>query len=402
MAVTCPFRIRSVTSMQGHMKTSTSAFIVVGISMLLAGFFSQCDTVFAASAPCMPTSQLGCYLHQGHTPVQFTALEPALSASLPALACDRLNLHGRRWPASLPKSLLPLKARRFNERGRGGIPGLDQLEDMWRRRLKLTAVLVTVLFLAWLVQAYSTWCNLQAVNARLPPNMQVPNSAAVQGWLFGVPTIINIRGHNVPVTVGALETDFCMDKVLVSSKGQLHRLLTSCLVHSGVFHIMFNLGYLRTLAPMEAGARGTFLCTFLLSVIGGNLAFAKYGVGRRVVGASGGICGLLGLELVELYRARRQDEFQAFLKRAFGILSLGAFLPGVCNWAHAGGLLTGLVVGLLTGRRRWFRRPLVPWPVLLAAVCLHPKGRHFLSLLYQGLAVSIKHPGLLSKGIAFH
>ncbi|CAE7508911.1 RHBDF2, partial [Symbiodinium pilosum] len=144
-----------------------------------------------------------------------------------------------------------------------------------------------------------------------------------------------------------------------------------------VFHILFNLGFLYTLAPLEVGCRGAFLTTFLLSGIAGNWAFLQYGTARYAVGASGGLCGLMGFELVSLLRNRRVREFKALLRSVFGMLVMGAILPGVANEAHLGGLLAGVLVSFFVSRRSGYRGALLPWPVVLGLLLLAPGSRHF-------------------------
>eukprot|EP00929_Paragymnodinium_shiwhaense_P105482 TRINITY_DN70544_c0_g1_i2.p1 TRINITY_DN70544_c0_g1~~TRINITY_DN70544_c0_g1_i2.p1 ORF type:complete len:196 (-),score=27.93 TRINITY_DN70544_c0_g1_i2:2-589(-) len=183
--------------------------------------------------------------------------------------------------------------------------------------------------------------------------------------------------------------------------GQLHRLLTSNFLHCGLLHLIFNLGYLYILAPIEVQEPGLYLVIFLLSGIGGNMAFSSWGSGQRVLGASAGICGLIAYELIGYARERRDKEFSDLLKQMFGTMVLGAFLPGVSNWSHLGGLLTGFAITLLCGRRSGYRRALVPWPILLALSLLWSPARMFLLALFKALALGISQPGALAQGIRF-
>ncbi|CAE8688977.1 unnamed protein product, partial [Polarella glacialis] len=196
-------------------------------------------------------------------------------------------------------------------------------------------------------------------------------------------------GQRIQVTMSALQQNFGMDCAAVAQHGQLYRLLTACFLHNGVFHILFNLGYLYTLAPLEAGSQGPFLTTFLLSGIAGNLAFMHFGGARRGLGASGGLCGLIGFELVARLRNRQIREFKTLLRSAFGTLVIGAFLPGVANSAHLGGLGAGICVALVSARRSGYRGALLPWPVLVAALGASPPGRLFVRSLWGALALGV-------------
>ena len=67
---------------------------------------------------------------------------------------------------------------------------------------------------------------------------------------------------------------------------------------------------------------------------------------------------LLGFELVSLLRNRRVREFKALLQSVFGMLVMGAIVPGVANEAHLGGLLAGVLVSLVVSRRSGISRGL--------------------------------------------
>ena len=107
----------------------------------------------------------------------------------------------------------------------------------------------------------------------------------------------------------------------------------------------------------------------------------------------------MGFELVSLLRNRRVREFKALLRSLFGMLVMGAILPGVANEAHLGGLLAGVLVSLAVSRRSGYRGALLPWPVVVGLLLLPPFGRRFLSSLLQGLCVGIRRPGVLSRGL---
>jgi len=241
--------------------------------------------------------------------------------------------------------------------------------------------------------------KLEAFNAGKSAARRLPASAAVEAWLFGTHPMVSVGRQTLPITVSTLQEDFVMDRVLADRCGHTYRLLTGCFLHGSVFHILFNLGYLYTLAPYEAGAPGAFFTTFLLSCIGGNFAFLRYGAPRRALGASGGICGLIGYELVSRARLRQVRELRDVAKQAFGAIILGLLLPGVCNSAHLGGMATGVVVALLVSRRSGYRNALLPWPALLGGLLIWPTGRRFALAVAEALKLGVTSPGLLGTGL---
>ncbi|CAE8593061.1 unnamed protein product, partial [Polarella glacialis] len=230
---------------------------------------------------------------------------------------------GRRWSDSV-----------------GGFPLVGQLRDLWRRRLRVSALLAALLAGLWLLQGLQGWQGLQDFNQGLPWYKRLSSSTAVESWLFGThQAAVGRSGQRIQVTMSALQQNFGMDCAAVAQHGQLYRLLTACFLHNGVFHILFNLGYLYTLAPLEAGSQGPFLTTFLLSGIAGNLAFMHFG--------------------------------------------------GVANSAHLGGLGAGICVALVSARRSGYRGALLPWPVLVAALGASPPGRLFVRSLWGALALGV-------------
>ncbi|CAE7222354.1 RBL1 [Symbiodinium necroappetens] len=287
---------------------------------------------------------------------------------------------------------------RGRRRSLEGIPLYSQLRDLWRRKLFVSAALALLMGLLWVWQGFQGWQNLRAFNLSLPWYKRLPSSTALESWMLGTHPVALVAGRRIPVTWSTLQGDFGMDATFVS-RGQLHRLLTACFLHHNVFHILFNLGFLYTLAPLEVGCRGAFLTTFILSGIAGNWAFLHYGTARYAVGASGGLCGLMGFELVSLLRNRRVREFKALLQSVFGMLVMGAIVPGVANEAHLGGLLAGVLVSLVVSRRSGYRGALLPWPVVLGLLSLAPFGRRFLPCLFRGLSIGIQYPGTLARGL---
>lgn len=284
---------------------------------------------------------------------------------------------------------------------KGGVPGLDMVQELWKCRLRISAILTVLIVVGWCAQGFLGMKALEAWNVKQPLARQLRGGAAIEGWLFGTHPVVKLPMHNVKLrpSVSPLELDFLMDTALVETCGQVHRLLTSVFLHNGVFHILFNLGYLYTLAPLEAGAPGAYLCTFLLSGIAGNIFFAEFGAGKRALGASGAICGLMGFEIVSRMRNRQVRELRLVLRQAFGILVLGALLPGVCNEAHLGGTLAGLVVATLTARRSGYRNALLPWPFLMAGLMAWPTGRHFVGAVARAVQIGYSSPGALAHGL---
>jgi rhomboid protease GluP len=138
--------------------------------------------------------------------------------------------------------------------------------------------------------------------------------------------------------------------------GQYWRLISATFLHGNLIHLAFNMFALmdlgRTCEPLLS--RWRFLTIYTASAIGGSLASlavrALTGDDFSSLGASGAICGLLGLLLVTYFREREDDLLQGLL-RSFGVIAiLSLTVPGIDHAGHLGGLLTGAAFGLTVNR----------------------------------------------------
>lgn len=159
------------------------------------------------------------------------------------------------------------------------------------------------------------------------------------------------RGPKLLVRLGALTPAVW--------KGEPWRLVSHQLLHADALHIAFNglalLGLGRLAEPLFGPSRTLWL--FLICGVGGGIASAL-GPVERTVGASGALFGLMGalLSWGWRHRALLPDDLAAVLRRRLPPLvalnlGIGLMIPFVDNRAHAGGLVTGLVMGLILGDR---------------------------------------------------
>lgn len=169
--------------------------------------------------------------------------------------------------------------------------------------------------------------------------------------------------------------------------GQVWRFITPIFLHLGLAHIAINMYSLYAIGPSVERFFGSqrMLVVYLLSGIGGvvlSLALSPY----PSAGASGAIFGLVGALAAFLYAHRtlfgrigrlqlRQILFVVLINLAFGLT------PGIDNWGHVGGLLSGAALAWAIGPNfqvLWVSetqrsaRDARPWPearsrVLLAA-----------------------------------
>jgi membrane associated rhomboid family serine protease len=154
-----------------------------------------------------------------------------------------------------------------------------------------------------------------------------------------------------------------LDKPLVAA-GELWRLVTVTLTHAPIqvmpLHLLFNMYFLYLAGPFveRLYGRWTFLLLYLVFAVGASLTSFAFSEAPLAVGASGAIFGLFGLLVAaeRLHKPVLDRQSRAFLGQLAGLvvfnLILGFIIPGVDNFAHIGGLVTGLAIGVLIAPTR--------------------------------------------------
>ncbi|MGA8342104.1 MAG: rhomboid family intramembrane serine protease [Candidatus Sulfotelmatobacter sp.] len=141
--------------------------------------------------------------------------------------------------------------------------------------------------------------------------------------------------------------------------GQWWRLLTYMFLHGGLMHIAFNMWCLWDLGALceSLYGRWTYAAIYLITGIAAGLASVGWNPGVLSVGASGAIFGLAGALISSFYLGEFSLPSVAIggtLRSllffvGFNVL-FGSLVPGIDNACHAGGLVSGLIVGALIAR----------------------------------------------------
>jgi membrane associated rhomboid family serine protease len=149
-----------------------------------------------------------------------------------------------------------------------------------------------------------------------------------------------------------------------------YRLVTATFLHAGIIHLVMNAAVLAVLGraiELNHGIIATFFL-FFVPAVGGNVVSALMQPGYTLVGASGGIFGLIGAcvadailnwKLMFLVFKDRPGMSGCWMKfrcifwlcLELIIHSLIGFTPYVDNFAHLGGLLYGLLVAFMIMER---------------------------------------------------
>ena len=143
---------------------------------------------------------------------------------------------------------------------------------------------------------------------------------------------------------------------------QLHfwwTVLTASWLHGSVLHILFNMVWVRDLAPEIANLYGAGrmvliyvgagVVGFTFSSLAGEflppIPFLRGGF--VTVGASASIFGLFGALVYYGHRTGSRIAREAGMQYALIGGIFGFLMPGIDNWAHAGGFVGGYVMGRL-------------------------------------------------------
>lgn len=142
-------------------------------------------------------------------------------------------------------------------------------------------------------------------------------------------------------------------------QGELWRLASAMFLHGDALHLGLNALALVALGRLCEAVYGPlrFGWLFLLAGIGGA-SLSWVGGNPSTVGASGAIFGLMGAAIVFgwRYRDRLDGETGAFFRLRLlpwaGLnLVIGLVVPVIDNLGHAGGLVTGAILGAVLGNR---------------------------------------------------
>jgi rhomboid protease GluP len=135
--------------------------------------------------------------------------------------------------------------------------------------------------------------------------------------------------------------------------GSWWTVLSATWLHGGLLHILFNMMWVRDIGPSTAEVIGpartviiyvvSGVCGFVLSSVAGQYlpALPLLQGARLTVGASASIFGLLGA-LVHYGRQSGSSLIHAQAKQwALILFIFGLIMPGIDNFAHAGGFIGG-------------------------------------------------------------
>ena len=135
--------------------------------------------------------------------------------------------------------------------------------------------------------------------------------------------------------------------------GHIYQLVTSVFVHVHILHFLSNCLFLFIfgLRAEERIIDSHYYIIFLISGILGSLLTLSFGPGTLSAGASGGIFGLLGVDLVLAYEETKRRSLWSYLGAGAIFLILSGGL-NVNFLAHSIGFISGVLLPLFVFKKR--------------------------------------------------
>jgi len=132
---------------------------------------------------------------------------------------------------------------------------------------------------------------------------------------------------------------------LAWEQGWWWTVFTAIYLHGGLLHILFNVLWIRDLAPEVSRVYGPARGFVIFSLAGAaGFVLSNLMSTAPTVGASGSIFGLLAALIVYGRRTGETHVTARYWQFALMMFAFGFFMSSVNNWAHAGGFAGGWIV----------------------------------------------------------
>jgi GlpG protein len=201
----------------------------------------------------------------------------------------------------------------------------------------VTFGLIVICIVVFVLSKFGT--DLEAVRGLFISNYDIPDSAGVGGW-----DRFLIRIHHINQDLPELK------------KGEIWRLFTPMFIHFSIFHIFFNMLWLRDLGSMVEARQngGTLLILVLAFALVSNLA-QYFASGPIFGGMSGVVYGLVGYIWI---RGKWDPGSGLYLHPSTVMMMIvwyfvcfTGLVGDIANMAHTMGLLAGMAWGFLSSLR---------------------------------------------------
>ena len=162
--------------------------------------------------------------------------------------------------------------------------------------------------------------------------------------------------------------------------GDYWRLVTAGFVHGGLLHIGFNMWCLWSLGQLSERLFGSWItfAVYILTGVSGALLSVSVHPAILEIGASGAVFGIAGAILsgikfgnVSVSSWQKKQIMSSMIFFVIFNLAFGAAIPGIDNWCHLGGLVSGLIFGVPLATASASGKKMFEWAtIILAALVL--------------------------------
>jgi len=182
-------------------------------------------------------------------------------------------------------------------------------------------------------------------------------SVVVTFRLTGQIQFLDLIGPGFPMSV--LDLLGGKDAYAIRVEGEWWRLVSAGMLHAGIFHLAMNSWVLKDVGPMVEEFFGSYRMAliYILGSIAGFTASSWWRPQSLSVGASAGICALIGAMIAYGYLQRSSIGIAIrnhFIQWMLYMLIIGLMITSIDQAAHIGGLIGGFAVAWIVGERRLF------------------------------------------------
>lgn len=134
--------------------------------------------------------------------------------------------------------------------------------------------------------------------------------------------------------------------------GQYYRLFTCMFLHGGIVHLTCNMYSLYIVGPQISRIYGTFkyIIIYFCGGLVSSIVSYIFSANTLSVGASGAIFALVGA-LLAFALSERKNINKKYISGLFQVIVINLFIgfsmSNIDNFAHIGGLIGGLVIGII-------------------------------------------------------
>lgn len=169
--------------------------------------------------------------------------------------------------------------------------------------------------------------------------------------LNGIGFYINYRINGQGVLMGNIPPEALLNAGGMNGQSSPVSWVTMMFQHGNIMHIVMNMTSLISIGTVVYVMYNPlgYIIGYFASGIGSAMAVAIFNPDIVTVGASGAICGLLGMTLVGGLFSEHRDMISlgAVITSIVTMLISTFTIPNISIPGHLGGLITGCVIGLI-------------------------------------------------------